>query len=773
MAPTSVFFNGRLISIPGSYSEVDASGLETVGLSASGIVAVVGTAIGGKPYTAVGNDDVPTDLQSATNPSQPFKMFRSGDLREAAPILFGPSLDPDVPNGAQKVFFVKANPATQSEATFSNVDGSAMTLTSTDWGYHTRQIKVSQTNGSLKGKLVTIVFEGNTEALDNLGGDGQWKVKYLATDAAKGFTTATCTVTAAEIYTSFTLARLGLDSDITTQVDLGGGFELVSSSGSDTTQQVTVYGTNGTDAAQSEVLTVNGLTVVPSTKTWNKIHGAMISAAPVGTVTIRKPSAGATITTLTSGALTKALHIMSCVDVAQVVLTLVADGASTARVGIIGLNASGTAQHEAKQLNGSTPVTTTGSWSRVTYLAVGELAAARTVTASAKSVSCPVTGYNTLQKVADKFNATPGWTFTMMTGSTQLDPANMDVSSATDCKSPAEPTFYANLYYLIAGINSGSQYVTAERASPGTGVPTNFSNVYLAGGHEGSSSPGQEATPTATSADYQACLDLLKKVFVNSIGVCTCDPVVHVQLREHCAWMCGAGKMERDGAVGIQNATLDGLADKTEVKDQIVDLNTRHLRVWAQNFRRYNTAGVAEDFAPWMGALAVLGMQAGAGVGTPLTHKYINTLKLSQDSSWNPVDDAEEMIQAALCFGETIDGVGRRVKRNVTSHLSTSNLAYTEASVNQAVNYSVYNYRLQMETAVGKKGFAGTVTAAQTVAKGVLNSLIGVSLVTYRSLMMSLTLDVLESQVEIAPVLPVNFVLSIIHLVAVPQSAAA
>ena len=50
---TSIFFGGRLISVPGSYSVVDASGLEQVGLSAAGIVAVLGTAEGGTPVSAI------------------------------------------------------------------------------------------------------------------------------------------------------------------------------------------------------------------------------------------------------------------------------------------------------------------------------------------------------------------------------------------------------------------------------------------------------------------------------------------------------------------------------------------------------------------------------------------------------------------------------------------------------------------------------------------------------------------------------------------------
>jgi hypothetical protein len=141
--------------------------------------------------------------------------------------------------------------------------------------------------------------------------------------------------------------------------------------------------------------------------------------------------------------------------------------------------------------------------------------------------------------------------------------------------------------------------------------------------------------------------------------------------------------------------------------------------------------------------------------------------------SWNPTDDAEEMVQAGLCFLESVEGVGRRVVRNVTTHLTSDNLAFCEGSVNQAVNFAAYNFRGNMETAVGKKGFAGTLNAGKAVAIGTLGLLVdNAVLVAYRSLSLDLIVDVMEVSVEIAPVLPVNFVKNVLHLVTIRQSAA-
>ena len=526
MAPSSIYFNGRLISIPGAYSEVDASGLEVVGLTASGIVACLGTAEGGKPYTEIGESDVKTQLQVATNPQKPFDFYRSGHLREAGPILFSPSDDDDIQAGAQEVVYVKVNPATQSTAEFANAGGNALKLTSADWGYFTTQIQVEIGSGTAQGKMLTLTFEDTEEVFDDVGGDNLFTLTYAATTPANGYTTVTATVTAAAIYTEFTLDRAGLDADIANQVTATQAVELISDNAGDD-QTVTVYGTDTSDEAQSEVLTVNGTTVVAGTKTWNEIHGAVISAAPAGTVTVRNLSAGTTIVTLDSGNLTKGLQVMSDVSVAGEILDVVRDAAGTERLTIVGQNASGGVQLETVQLNGTTTVQTTGTWSAITYLAHGAVAAAGTVTVDAKSVNSPFNGNETVQKAADRFNGTPGYTFTIITGSTGFLMENLDYASAVNVKGPAVPGFVADLYAIIEKLNLESALVTAERVSGGSGAPDNTTApVYMAGGHEGSATPGQEGVPTAQNTDWQAAINLLTKVRVNTICVMTHDPAI-------------------------------------------------------------------------------------------------------------------------------------------------------------------------------------------------------------------------------------------------------
>lgn len=766
---TSIFFNGRLISVPGSYSQLDASGLESVGLGASGIIAVLGTAEGGKPASAMTE---PKDFLRLTKPEKGKQLFRSGNLREVADMLFAPSKDPDILAGAQEVVAMKVNPATQSAAALGNSYGSSLALTSVDYGAFTSQINVSIADGTVQGKLITITFEDQVEAGDDVGGDVFFKLKYVK--PTNGWDTMTAEVeSSGAIVAKATRAQLGLDGDITSQLAGNDTVDIVSSSASDDGLSVIVYGLDGSAAAVSALMVLDGTTVVAGTQTFSRVLGVRIIGTTVGTVTMTKHTGGATLLTIAAGANpVKGLGLFAAGYVGNLPVTAVSSGASTKRLLLIGLSTSGAVQMEKITLTGTTPAAGTANFSELQYLAMGEVEAAQTITFSANAGRTSVAVQSTLQKCADYYNSryvsAAGFVFTLVTAKTAFSPLDLDVTTGAqgpqNCLSPTEPNFYANLWACIDWINSSSQYITAAKASGAKGgSPSNTTTpIFLTGGSEG----------TTLFSHWQAALNLLKKVRVNSVVVLTGDPAVHSALDAHCAYMCGIGRSERDGFVGLLNTALDDVPTKTEAKEQAVDLNTRHIRAFPQAIERYNTAGERAEFLPYFTAAIAAGMQAGAPVGTSLTFKYANVLALRQDTGWNPVDDAEEMIQGGLCFLENVEGVGRRFVRNVTTHLSSNNLAFTEGSVNAAVGFACFNFRTNMEMAVGKRGFAGTINAAKGVALNTLGLLVdSIVLVAWKSLGIELAVDVLDVEVEMAPVIPVNFVKNTIHLVTIRQTA--
>jgi hypothetical protein len=838
--PSSIFFNGRLISVPGSYTEVDASGLEQVGLGASGIVAVIGEAEGGK---SVNDIELPADFIRCNKPEKVRQAFRGGDLYEVGDMLFAPSNDPDILAGAQELVMMKVNPATSGTAAFANAIGDAMAVTSRDFGAFVNQVNVSIANGTTIGKLLTIVFEDIIETVDDLGGTDIISLNYVkhtnGWGQGAGAVVTAQVLSGGDIQALATRTNLGLDGDITDST--GTAVTVVSDSAGDT-QQITVYGFDATDIPVSETLTLAGLTPVVGNQVFkaSSIWGARLSAAAAGTITV---STGVAVITLTVGEYSQGMILGTAMFVSGGIVSLVSSGASVKEVIIAGKGITGATQLERRTLTGTTPTlgqaisgtitwdaTTTVlmtdtsqlavgnwiskdsdaqafkvtsitenvsvsienprgltiptgagassfalGWSEITGVVLGDVEAAQTITISAEAGFSDKTVQTTIQKVEDYFDARSvtissvvyGFVCVQVSGNTLFAVANLDVMSASTSISDTVYGFEANLFAMVDWINTNSNLISAVAAAGAQdGFPTNTTApVFLSGGTEG----------VTAAADWQKALNLLKQIRVNSIVVLTGNSAVHAMLDAHCAYMGGVGRSERDGFVGLLNAAEDDVPLKSEVKSQIVALNSRHIRAFAQAIERFDTVGNRTEFLPMFEAALAAGMQAGSEVGTSLTFKYVNALSFRQangTTGWNPTDDAEEMIQAGLCFMELVEGVGNRIVRNITTHLSTSNVAFTEGSVNEATNYSVFNLRTALESAVGKKGFAGTINSVIGVAGNILSLLVGEEvLVTHRSLAAELVVDVMEVSVEIAPVIPINFVKTTVHLVTIRQEA--
>ena len=550
------------------------------------------------------------------------------------------------------------------------------------------------------------------------------------------------------------------------QFNYGDIVNVVSSNAGDTTQTVTVYGLDNTGAVQSEVLTLNGTSLVAGTATWRRVYGVLLSAVTLGTVTVTSMESVTGVGELTlftwngASSISQGLKLVDNVSVADTTVDVVADSTTTRPILLIGLDAEGQPQIEAITLTSTTPVTSSSDWSEITAIGIGHLENARTITVSGTTADLPLDDYDTVTKVADQLNALGGWEITVSATAGDLLIADLDNKGPSSVLS-TEVEFTGDLAYIALVINEESQLVTADVESGATGAPDNTSGpVFLVGGTEGATS----------FDDWQAALDLLRNEVVSTIVVLTDDAAVHAAAVSHCNYMCGAGRKERDCVLGEESGITLTLAQAAAAA-----LNTRHARLCIQDITRFNTDGEEEQFAPFFTAAVVAGMQAGAEVGTPLTAKYANVLDVvGDDDTYTLIDDADELITSGLLVFEEKQGVGFRVLRNVTTYLIDSNLAYTEASVNQATNYAVQNLREQLEIAVGKKGFAGTVNAALGVAIAILGQLVDNRIITdWRNLTIELDDDVMTVDVEIAPVLPVNFVKTTVHLVSSSIAVAA
>lgn len=747
MGATTLYFNGRRTARPGAYSKVDASAFAAAGLGASGIVAVLGTSVGGRPYNAVRVPD--DDLQRATNSTQIRELFREGDLRELGSILFDPAADEEIDAGAQEVVFVKVNPSAPSEATFANNDGDVLKLTSRDYGLFTTQIKAEIADASSgTGKQVKLSLEDTEELFDLLGGDAKFSLTYDG--GADGATAARATALVSAFQVAFDRADAGLDGDFT-QPAPGSSLEAISDNVADD-GTLTVYGLDALNAPAVQSVALNGTTAVPLGGVWNLVTAAALAEAQAGGVIVRIADAGATVVSLAAGQTSKG-RVALDIPV-KGALTVVGDGPTVRKLVYRGVTIAGAPLAEAVTLNDATPVALTGAFARLTSVELGNVEAARSVTVTGLMVDAPVASYPNLQRLKDLVNANTDFTLTTLIGNPKdFLVTNLDRVSDANVKSPATASFYARLADIVDEINAASQLVEAQILDGATGAPNNTgAPVFLSGGHEGD--PLNPGVPSATFADWQAGLDLLKQVYVNTLVPATDDEAVHAAGVAHCEYMGGAGKMERDIVVGAA-------PDETvaQLKARALALNSRHVRLCPQEVSLFNTAGERVWQPPMFQAAIVAGMQAGTSVGNPLTNKIANVLGVRQHSSWNPVDNGEELLLGGVMFMQLERGRGYNVVRNLTTHLSDSNLAFVDAHVNQATNRAVYELRTRMQRITGKKGFAGTIKAAAAAGELVLDQLIREEIiVAYDKPTFELIGDSLPMSVGLSPVVGINFV---------------
>lgn len=177
-----VFFNGRLIVSPATASAIDDSGLANKNLSVGNVLAILGPSNGGKPFEPL----------RFGRPSEAREVLRSGLALKAVEKAFDASAELGSP---QEIVFVRVNPATASTLDLMAGGTLVAQLASTDYGLHTRNIRVKVEAGSTRGKKLTTQVGTASFSQDNVARDA-FSVTY------SGGTAATLTVSALQVLLS-------------------------------------------------------------------------------------------------------------------------------------------------------------------------------------------------------------------------------------------------------------------------------------------------------------------------------------------------------------------------------------------------------------------------------------------------------------------------------------------------------------------------------------------------------------------------------------------
>lgn len=752
---TAIFFGGRRINIPGAYSKLDTSGLSTVSPAAVGIVALLGEAEGGKPLT------VDPEFSDHTRSDSLIERYRAGSpLRVAGQFAFEPANDDAIPGGAQRLVCVKVNPATQSAVTLDDALGAdSVIITSRDYGLFTTQITIDVDAGTTLGKKITVVFEDTEEVFDDVGGVAVATLQY--TPGSNGYTGALALFGTADFRATGTKASVGLDTERTADIAAPDTVQYLSDNAGDTTQSVTVYGLDGAGLIVSETRALNGVTVITGTQQFSSVLGCVKSAATVGTVTVRRTTGapGPTLFSLAPATLTRGVVAMTNAPIVPASSTIAIDvGVATTFGAMVTTDAAGAEVLQKLDFTSNAAIPLTGAGTRVKYIVLGDVPAARTVTLSARLFTLVYTTYPTIQRIVDAINVLPGMlAVAVVSNPTTFRGADMDRAAAASIQAVAG-SFFADLFYFIDVLNTGSLLVSAARAAAPNGnlVPANLvSAVYLTGGIEG----------VVTINEWTEAFRLLRERRVNTIVPLTRDPAVHALLNQHLRLRAGALRSEANGYIGL--AKTDGTGEtRSNIKSQIIAVQTRSISAVAQEIRRFHPdTGENTWFSPIYHAAIAAGAQAGSPIAEPLTHKkpFVNDIR--NDASWSVTDDAEEMIDAGLMFAEKREGEGIRWVRSITTHIADDNPIFTEMSSNESADQFAFQFRSALEQRIGRRSLAGSAGSIKGLANDVASRMIDDEIiVAYRALQVDQIGDTFPVSIEIAPIEPTNFIPITIHL---------
>ena len=554
---TSVIYQGKSYQTPGVYVSVDTSALVAPGLGASGIVALIGSATGGVPYTALSGRTSINTYSSVTALAQ---AFPGGDLLEAANMTFAASQDPAINGGAQFVVPLKANPATQAAVTLAGAGGPAITLTALQYGFAGNGISVQAAPGSTSGVKLTLTNGTVTEVADNLGREPVGSLSF--TPQGTGWQTMSGGVTGGALAAQGSLGTPGRSSDLLATTLSATSAISITANPADAAKTLTLYGLDGNGAGQTEVVTlVNG--AQSSAKTYSRLLGVQLSSAAQD---VRlADNQGVTLAELDNDATSLGLYLGQNLTLSGAPATLSASVAGEVAV-VAGLDPSGNPVIVAITL-GSAPQGTP-ALSKIVAIALGGVNPTHTVTVEGFVVAIPASTTTTVSQAAGAFQAIPGFKFSVnptdaATPIAQLDPQ-------TDVDLVAGPlSLVSDIRAAVDWAAQNSQLVSIEAAPGSVGLPTPTSApVGLTGGVE---SP-------ATAADYAKCLALLQQVRVNTVVALSSDPAVAHAVDAHCALMCGTGQSERDAIVGVMNSALTDVPTLVQFTSAASNLNSRHTR---------------------------------------------------------------------------------------------------------------------------------------------------------------------------------------------------
>lgn len=404
-----------------------------------------------------------------------------------------------------------------------------------------------------------------------------------------------------------------------------------------------------------------------------------------------------------------------------------------------------------------------------------------TVTLSLNSVvtAIPLAQYPTIRELVDRLNGVGGIT-ALVLGNNDTKPAlnGLDALTAADCKTAAL-TAVANLQAAVDWFNGQTEFlVNAVRT--GTKPPAVVAFTNLAGGADGS----------VTNEQWSDAFDVLQTQDVQWVVPLSGDESIHIMAEAHASYMSTVAMMERRCILGTELDTSDD-----DALLETLGINSDRAALVHIGMYDYSDAGVYTLYPPWMLAALIAGAFSGVNPGTALTNKSLKVrglerfLRVPLDTDRLILGGVMPIIQASNGYrvGKscttwvTASSVSTGGQTPLTAISGGANYNRTEISVGVALDYVARSMRNGMDSFRGAKGSPETLVKAKVRAESILTQLsvpepAGIGVLVgdatnppFRKLTVSLVGDIMAVQVEVSPVIPVNFIP--ITIFAVPFSA--
>jgi len=778
----SVTFNGITRFRPGGITRINAEALNQIGVTAGGVLGLIGESDGGAPGSTSG-------LIALRDPSRATDLFRSGPLVDAIKLAFQSSGDPLIPGGAAQVVVYKTNASTRSAVHLPSLTTQLVSTTAIA-GSTTTVVNVAAvlTAGALVDRWVRVEIAALPGA-----------PTFLRRITANG--AGTITVTPA-LPQAPALADIVLVHSTLIQVrsrDYGAHTASI--------DVTTDY--NPSDESYQVVTNFEGEQQISPTlggQLRNYLH-VVYRGGPLADSTLVTASSTTTLVNVTAASLVAAAHVNQ---------TFVLKDAGGNLKAISRITTNGISDITLAVALTAAPVVGDIVEILAVTNAVGQFAGASGVATSFNTTITGVVGDDltiaipqgmTVRQLANTINVNTNYLATVppaINGDVEVA-QQFDFGSGTAVNlqrsfsgTVSTTGFRQDIQEIVSWLNETAQYLTATRytvdiadgsdgnvadypGSTGDALPWAFQ---LYGGTRGIStnSSFQDGFDTMLLRVVDEVIPLIDQDLVNEGFSSTATwAAVSAQLVDHVTAARGAAGLERGGWLGFRGT-------KTAIISAANVVNDADIALVAQSPTVVGATGDLVQKGPR--ELAVMGASIRLGVneiGEPLTNKFLRVSSLTQDLSWNPADvtDSGDFIQNGVMFAETVPGQGTKWVRDMTTWVRDDNLAYSEGSVRDVVRFVAYGLRTTIDRRfTGRKATPATIASVKDTASALLETYrqdniivdstdpaTGATVRAYYGLKVFSSGDILRLTVGIFPVPGINFELLDIFLSLPTQSA--